>query len=276
MTEMYKYASLVVPVTLPSPLGSNISLDASSNWHTSALLASAIETVTLPSRLRTGFHNDTYSGIASLLNQTGKQSIAGLQMSVPREGALSNLIDARQRQDAQDADTVMEDASDDEASTSLRLDLDFTPTDQLDFHSRQQNGSHQPRIFSQIQTIRSSSAEHQQRKMLDPEEEAERLRRRNPNKPLTRQYHSSLAFPLLDSFPRIFRDENGNKLGGRADITASLTTDASVSARLKLLRTTVLRSIGVEDREVLGSELADMADEYHEGWDSGSDEGDDD
>lgn len=270
---MYKYASLVIPVTLPSSLGSNISLDASSSWHTSALLASAIETVTLPSRLRTGFDFDTYAGITSLLNQTGKQSIAGLQMSISKkEAPLKSPTDARQKHNAKEVETIMEDASDDESLRSLHLDLDFSPTDNLDLHNRRQNGSCQPRIFSQIQTIRSSFAEHQR---LNPEKEADRLWRRNPNKPLTRKYCSSLAFPLLDSFPKIFRDEEGNKLDGRADITASLTTEASVSVRLKLLRTTVLRSIGVEDREVLGSELADMADEYQEGWDSGSDEGDD-
>jgi hypothetical protein len=51
--------------------------------------------------------------------------------------------------------------------------------------------------------------------------------------------------------------------------------DTAVSDRLKLLRTTVSRSIGVEDREALGNDLAEMAEEYHEGWSSGSDEGDD-
>lgn len=59
------------------------------------------------------------------------------------------------------------------------------------------------------------------------------------------------------------------------DVTASLTTDASVSGRLKALRTTVSRSITIEDREALSNDLAEMADEYHEGWSSGSDEGDD-
>lgn len=54
-----------------------------------------------------------------------------------------------------------------------------------------------------------------------------------------------------------------------------MTTDASVSGRLKALRTTVARSIAVEDREALSNDLAEMADEYHEGWSSGSDEGDD-
>ena len=45
---------------------------------------------------------------------------------------------------------------------------------------------------------------------------------------------------------------------------------------LKNLRTTVLRSIGLEDREALGNDLMEMADEYHEGWSSGSDDGEDD
>ena len=62
----------------------------------------------------------------------------------------------------------------------------------------------------------------------------------------------------------------------RVSVAASLSTDTAVSDRLKLLRTTVTRSIGLEDRETLSNDLAEMADEYHEGWSSGSDEGDDD
>lgn len=90
------------------------------------------------------------------------------------------------------------------------------------------------------------------------------------------RYHSSLAFPLLDSFPKIFRDDQDHVLDHTVDVTASLTTETSVSGRLKALRSTVSRSIGVEDRETLSNDLAEMADEYHEGWSSGTDEGDDD
>lgn len=89
-------------------------------------------------------------------------------------------------------------------------------------------------------------------------------------------YGSSLRFPLLDSFPPIFRNDRGELATGAVDMTASLTTDTSVSDKLTMLRTTVTRSIGLEDRELLTHELADMADEYREGWSSGSDDGDDD
>ena len=92
---------------------------------------------------------------------------------------------------------------------------------------------------------------------------------------ILRSYHTTLRFPLPDSFPRIYVDEEGKALQGSVNVTAALSTDSSVSHRLKLLRTNVVRSIGIEDRENLSNELAEMADEYHEGWSSGSDEGDD-
>jgi hypothetical protein len=46
--------------------------------------------------------------------------------------------------------------------------------------------------------------------------------------------------------------------------------------KVKGLRETVLRSIGLEDRELIGNELAEIAEGYKEGWSSGSDDDDDD
>lgn len=181
---MYKHASLIVPITLPRPLGSHVSLDSSSRWHTSALVASALESVTLPSRLRSGLNNDTFAGMAGLLNQLGKQSIASLQMSIAKQKAPATSGDSRVRQGNQR--TYDDDREDNEEdSKGLHLDLDFTPSDQLD-PGRAQNGVHQPRIFSQLVTIRGSAAEDEAE--LDPAEEQERLRRRNPNAPVTKRY----------------------------------------------------------------------------------------
>ena len=92
----------------------------------------------------------------------------------------------------------------------------------------------------------------------------------------TNSYTSQLRFPLLDSFPQIFRDQEEEPIKDHINITTSLSTDSSVSEKLKMLRTSVVRSIGLEDREMIGNDLAEMADEYHEGWSSGSDEGEDD
>lgn len=89
------------------------------------------------------------------------------------------------------------------------------------------------------------------------------------------RYRSTLNYPLLDSYPRIFRDGKGEALKEKIAITTSLSTDTALSGRLKTLRGTVTRLIGLEERENLSNELAEMADEYHEGWSSGSDFGDD-
>lgn len=99
-------------------------------------------------------------------------------------------------------------------------------------------------------------------------EEADRNRKR--------RYRSTLSYPLPDSFPHIFRDGKGEELKENVAVTTSLSTDAALSGRLKSLRSTVTRLFGVEDRETLSNELAEMADEYHEGWSSGSDSGEDD
>jgi hypothetical protein len=85
-----------------------------------------------------------------------------------------------------------------------------------------------------------------------------------------------LAFPQLDSQPRIFRDSQGRPLKNDALSTRTvLSTDSSVMDKMRGLRTTVVRSIGLEDREDIGNELAQIADGYQEGWSSGSDDDDD-
>lgn len=55
-----------------------------------------------------------------------------------------------------------------------------------------------------------------------------------------------------------------------------LSADSSVQAKVRGLRGLVLRSFGLEDREDLGNQLADMADGYAEGWSGESEDDDDD
>ncbi|CAN8096532.1 unnamed protein product [Discula destructiva] len=282
LTEMYKQASLIVPVALPSVvsprLRKTLHVDASSAWHTAALLSAAIESATLPSRLKDAANRDTLGNISDSLNAHGKQTVANLQMSFA---------------DAEDVPRS-ENAGDEEESDGLKLDLDFRPADNVAdadaADRRPQNGYHGgPKIFSQVLASRGARAKDDDKKEEEEEEEEEtardggrgddrmRQRRGQGGETISRRYRSTLAYPLLDSFPEIFRDDNGEALrsSGMA-VTTSLTTDAALSGKLRALRTTVTRFIGLEDRETLSNELAGMADEYHEGWSSGSDFGDDD
>ncbi|KAM0275850.1 hypothetical protein ACHAQH_007360 [Verticillium albo-atrum] len=82
IAALSEHASLVIPMRIPrAGLPSNIRLAWDSPWQTSALMATAMETAGLPSRAKLGSSRYTLSHLADRLNQSGKQSIARLQMS---------------------------------------------------------------------------------------------------------------------------------------------------------------------------------------------------
>lgn len=149
LTELYKQASIIVPLALPSVpsqrLRQILSLDASSLWHTSALLSTAIESATLPSRVKDASNRDTLGNIADLLNVHGKQSVANLQMS------FSNV----------DGSPHSEEVGD-EPKDGVRLDVDFRPADEVgESVGRLRNGYHRaPKIFSQVLASRGQKENH--------------------------------------------------------------------------------------------------------------------
>ncbi|KAK3368134.1 tubulin nucleotide-binding domain-like protein [Podospora didyma] len=308
LSEIYKQASIIVPLSVPSRLPRSISLDPSSQWHTSALLATAIESITLPSRLKDATNRDTLGSIVELLNPTEKQTIADLQMSFSSsEEAAEDSSRTPGRQSSSTNGFLLPD--DDNLSEGIKLDINFTPSDQIDLYARQiqqQNGFRNPRVFNQVISRRgynNSAAQDSDAMDIDSDaveadqDDRNRRRRNNLSGPVTKIYKSTLRFPLLDSFPRnILRDTDtdtnthtggeppapapltsSSSPGSGINTTTSLSTSTATSARLKLLRTTVLRAIAVDTREVLGNDLADMAAAYQEDyWSSGSDEGEDD
>lgn len=122
----------------PNPrLRQMLSVDASSAWHTSALLSAAIESAVLPSRLKDTSNTDTLGNIVDLLNVHGKQSVANLQMSF--SGA--------------DGTPHSEDAGD-EPRDGVRLDVDFRPADEaaeVSAARSSRNGYQKSnKIFSQV------------------------------------------------------------------------------------------------------------------------------
>lgn len=90
INEMSTHASMYIPMSIPSTrLPQYVHLDRCSQWHTSALLSIALESITLPTRLRhdvakRGFIND----LEAALNVNGNQRIAQLQCSVLNPGNL--------------------------------------------------------------------------------------------------------------------------------------------------------------------------------------------
>ncbi|KAK1751859.1 tubulin nucleotide-binding domain-like protein [Echria macrotheca] len=291
LVEAYKQATLVIPLSTPSRVSSSstpshlsVSLDRSVPWHTTALLASAIESATLPSRLKDASQRDTLSDMAVALSSgpgrsAGKQTIASLEMDFPTLPTGSTMTDQDQEDEREDPKS---------------LPIKFTPSHpQIDMLPARRKQSHKEvKTFSQLLSTRGYPPPSSRNQSQGEEETDSRTHnhvsraRRNPYDTFTKRYHTPLTFPMLDSFPPIFHHQSASNQDGNGSgttnppqnvaITTRLSTDSSTSTRLNLLRTTVARSIGLEDREGLAADLADMADEFHEGWSSGSDEGDDD
>jgi len=59
-------------------------------------------------------------------------------------------------------------------------------------------------------------------------------------------------------------------------VNTSLSTDTTVALRIKNLQYIVSRATGFDEREALSNSLGELAEAYEEGWDSGTDNDDDD
>ncbi|KAM4055389.1 tubulin domain-containing protein [Hirsutella rhossiliensis] len=232
-------ASIVVPLTIPdTQTSTTLAIDRSSPWHVSGLLSTVMESAALPSRLAAGpgQRPTSLSDMAECLNTSGRQTLVGAKMGV---GA---------RALEPDADT---------------LDVgSFFPG------CGNAPGGH-GRIFGQLSTCRGTVDDK-----VPAEDASGREPRHRVGDPIIRSYTSSLLFPLPSSFPPVFPDASADEAA--IPVRAVLSTDSSMSARVKMLQSQTSRSVTLEDREALSSGLMDIADAYQDGWSSGSDEGDDD
>ena len=76
-------ASMFIPLSLPKLLPSYIQTNDSIEWHTSSLLSLAMESITLPSRLRPeGQKRGLMADLQATLNTNGNQRISQLQCTI--------------------------------------------------------------------------------------------------------------------------------------------------------------------------------------------------
>lgn len=295
LSELNSQASLVIPLALPErPLPPTVQLDYSSPWHVSALFAVALESVTLYTRLRTSdrVYSSNLGNITDLLNVFGKQTIANLEMSISEApqshqngtngtngtNGETNGLNGRGEnvrnlyETGVDGINLEDESESGSQKGAATLDIDLSsPQDlNLDTSGRRRRKRH---IFSQV--IGDRGLQNLERANDDNDRELREqfgMRRR----PKFHNYRSRLAFPLIDSYPKIFRDSYGHPVRENISVKTALSTDSTVTDKVKAIRSTVIRSIGIEDRETIGNELAEIAHSYKEGWSSDSDEDDDD
>lgn len=195
-SEIAPQASIFVPVSLPSArLPDYVNIDVNSEWHRSALLLTAWESMTLPSRLRshqTG--RETYDQLESALNINGKQNIAKLRMAVNQQEEINGDNESRleigtfsgdQRLPSQDRRSNGFD-SDKEPDEAASFDIDFFVADSGE-QARGRRFSKNTHTFGQAENLRTEQS-HQQNKDKEVEDVGyERARRRAAGLTITRR-----------------------------------------------------------------------------------------
>jgi hypothetical protein len=200
---------------MPSMLPSDVTIDHQSQWHVSGLLCTALESMTLPSRLkaRNGIR-ETVDGIARALNINGNQNIAKLRMSVDQNSPstqnghhrLGGLEARAQKRDMgipsteRSADAPQ--LSDEDGIATF--DMDFFPTEAKE----QFRGRHcikKTHIFGQAETYRDEDQTSEQEREED--EGYERARRRAAGLPLIHKsvhlIYLSLLYVVLSRISRV-------------------------------------------------------------------------
>jgi hypothetical protein len=83
LTNIASLASIYVPLRIPpTTLPGYLKVDRSSLWHNSALVSTAIETSSIPTRFHIVGGLKTIDGLAGFLNMGSGQNIAMLSMSI--------------------------------------------------------------------------------------------------------------------------------------------------------------------------------------------------
>ncbi|KAK5013375.1 mtDNA inheritance, partitioning of the mitochondrial organelle, partial [Cryomyces antarcticus] len=282
-------ASVYIPLTnAPKNLSPHLSLDASSPWHTSALQATALETMTLPSRLRPRTRQGqsqrgTLDDLAAVFDNAGTRRIAMLDLRVADPHELEDRAAAAADSDAAPRDarvgTHRRTAPADDQNENQ--DIAFFPS----MASPPRTLGPAPHVFARAASQRGA---WQSAAQLAASNAAARDRFAADG-PTVQHYQSGLLFPLLDSFPGIFnthrasqdgsrRQGQGGEAGGQGGglaTRATLSTSTAASGRVRALEAAVRRLVGVEEREALCDGLRGICEEYEEGWSEGSDEDDD-
>ncbi|KAB8274284.1 tubulin domain-containing protein [Aspergillus minisclerotigenes] len=243
-------SSLYTPIIdPPSHTLSKVHFDPHSEWHTTALISSAMESVTLPTRLRQ-FHDFE----SSLAGDDGTHKIFELQSSVTADDGAN-----KQHLPVKGPLTETNASEQGAAKSQAKFELDFT------YDGRGSSNSH---IFNQLQVWRGTNLDQDKGSVAQEDIGLSRKQRYYNSAPMFQSFHTPLAFPILDSYPsHMFSGAKQNKI----NVLAALTASSRTAERIKVLETVAGRIIGVNERETLVNGLGEIRESYETGWSSDSD-----
>ena len=161
-------STLYVPIIdIPQKLPSYVNVDRHSHWQRTALISSALETVTLPSRLRPYHHFE-----ASLAGEDGRHTIFELQ----------STINPKNTKDKDSAEGELP-----KAETEFDIDFTYGDIDSQNAH-----------IFNQVQVTRGDEPGKAEESSEDDLGRLRKLRLYNSEAMLQRYFGSSKSMSQLN------------------------------------------------------------------------------
>ncbi|KAF1954835.1 hypothetical protein CC80DRAFT_550012 [Byssothecium circinans] len=276
MSVLAEQSSVYIPVSnSPREIPSYLDFDRTSPWHIGALQAVAIESMTVPSRLRTSNgRRGTLQDLEETINSTGKRRIAKLELSVADPDVLSEKASSKiaraEKVGSRAGGRRGDDDGDGEGEALASFDIDCFSREYR-VESGRRGGKEKKRkehVFGRAEAMRGEWMVGAERDVRDRFREG----------PVVQSFSTPLLFPLLDSFPASILNVGSGKNDNIA-VHTGLTTSTAVADQVRAIEQIVkrLRMGGYDEREALCNGLQNLAEEYDEGWDGGSEnEGDDD
>jgi hypothetical protein len=145
-----------MPLTIPvAVLPRYVMLDTRSQWHVSGLLSTALESMTLPSRLKNRIvAQETLDQLGNTLNINGKQTIAKLRMSIDQTSEPNGHAHSRDMRVPLQGQRLHESCVAEQEDLTT-FDMDFFPMEEPE-HSRGPRKVKRPHVFGQAEIYRAS------------------------------------------------------------------------------------------------------------------------
>lgn len=256
-------SSLYIPMSnSPAKVPHYLSMEATSPWHIAALQVAGLESMTISSRLRTSLGGrGTLQNLEDTINSTGKRRIAKFGMSIADPDVLSEKVQQETAHTEKTGSMTSRRTSED-GDTLTNFDMDVFTRDYRTINRT----SKKEHVFGRAEAYRGDWSQPDGN-VRDPHDRFDRG-------PSLQRFNAPILFPLLDSFPASLF-EVGNGHAAKLAVHAGLTTSTAVAEQIRTVEQIAKRLTGIEDKETLCNSLQVLAEEYDEGWDSGSDSDDD-
>ena len=259
-------ASIQIPISyVLTALPPYVDIDFSSPWHVSALQTALVESITLPTRLRSSQEaRTTFGQLETALNNDGNRRLVTATMSLKDPQQLDSDDRANSQRDTRMTNGI---SHEDDQMAEIGLGIDMSPNirEMTGIGGRRLGG--RVHVFGKIESLRGLWVSHSEIGSFN-----EDSRDRFAGSLRASLHQTQTFFPILNSYPHIFRFANSPE---KLAIKARLSTSTKVANQIRELESGARSLIGIDEREAICDGLANMAAEYEEGW-SGSDGSDDD